>query len=298
MTFTLDLLPANPRLEFIDEGHKYIYNDPVLGVLEPKSVSTVLAETEAKCFNYGIWRKSLIKTKLTYEQAEAYMKWHREHRAAVGTAFHYLAEHRFKEGDNFDLPLHSTKTLPEAVAIFRNFDRDFVPRVRRILVIELPMIHPAFLYTGTPDLVAELDDGILWSLDYKAVGQDGENSYRAFLWWLEYHGLEEALQFNRDNPPDIHNKNSRSWRKRSEWVLQLTGYGELIRANHGITIEQAANLVLSDQKFRLLKYNRADLAQAQSRFLGFLLEYHSRQAGLGNTLSRLALPAVEALFRP
>jgi hypothetical protein len=296
MTFTLDLLPANPNLEFIDEGHKYVYHDPVLGSFEPKSVSTVLAETEAKCFNYGIWRKSLMKKGLTFDQAEAFMKWHREHRAQVGTDFHALAERRFKEGDHFDLALHSTKVLPEAVAIFEHFNENFVPRVRRVLVIELPMIHKSLLMTGTPDWVGELDDGLLLGLDYKAVGQDGENSYRSFLWWLEYHGLTPALHFNLNNPPDIHGKNSRSWRKRSEWVLQLAAYGELVRSNYGIAIENAANMVLSDQKFRLLTYNSADLAQAWSRFAGFLLEYHSREASLGNRVSQLALPSVAALF--
>lgn len=296
MTFTLDLLPANPNLEFIDEGHKYVYHDPVLGSFEPKSVSTVLAETEAKCFNYGIWRKSLMEKGLTFDQAEAFMKWHREHRAQVGTDFHYLAERRFKEGDNFDLALHSAKVLPEAVAIFEHFNEDFVPKVRRVLVIELPMIHKSFIYTGTPDLVAELDDEILWGLDYKAVGQDGENSYRSFLWWLEYHGLTQALQYNLENPPDIHGKNSRSWRKRSEWVLQLAAYGELVRANYGITIENAANMVLSDQKFRLLTYNPADMRLAWSRFAGFLREWHGRRASLGDPLAQLALPAVDAMF--
>lgn len=303
MTFTLDLFPANPNLEFIEKGHKYVYRDPRLGLLQPKSVSTVLAETEAKCFNYGIWRKSLMKKGLTFDQAEAFMKWHREHRAQVGTDFHYLAEHRLKEGDNFDFALHSAKALPEAVAIFKHFNEDFVPKIRRVLVIELPMIHKSFIYTGTPDLVLELDPApgfadLLWMIDYKAVGQDGENSYKSFLWWLEYHGLAEALQFNRENPPDIHGKNSRSWRKRGEWILQIAAYIELIRCNYSISIGQGGNMVLSDQKYRLLTYNAADLRQAWDRFAGFLREYHGRQASLGDPLSLQALPAIEAMFTP
>jgi len=289
MTFTLDLLPPNPNLEFIEEGHKYVYHDAVLGTIQPKSVSTVLAETEAKCFNYGIWRKSLMKKGLTYDQAEAFMKWHREHRAQVGTDFHYAMEHCLKGSTP------SREILPEAQAIFAHFDKDFVPNMRRVLIVEQPMLHRSFLYTGTPDLLVEMNDGSLVLGDYKTV-PNAEKAHNDMLWWLEHHGLTEALQLNRENWPDIDGKESRSWRKRAEWILQLAAYSELIRANHGITIEKAGNIVLNDTRFRLLPYNKADLNQAWNRYAGFLLEYHSRQASLGNAVSRLALPAVQALF--
>lgn len=290
MTFTLDLLPPNPRLEFIEEGHKYVYHDPVLGTIQPKSVSTVLAETEAKCFNYGTWRKSLQRKGLTYDQSEAFMKWHREHRAQVGTDFHYAAECRFKGIK------HNREILPEAQAIFEHFNKDFVPNVAKVFIVEQPMIHGSFLFTGTPDLLVEMKDGGLVLGDYKTV-PNAEKAHNDMLWWLEHHGLTEALQLNRDNPPDIDGKESRSWRKRAEWILQLAAYRELIRANYGITIEKAGNIVLNDTRFRLLPYNKADLNQAWGRYAGFLREYHNRQASLGNPVSKLALPAIETLFQ-
>lgn len=296
MTFTLELLPANPKLEFIEEGHKYIYHDSNLGDIEPKSVSTVLAATEAKCFNYGIWRNSLMKQGLSFDQAEAFMAWHKKSRAQVGTHFHSLAEKRFKLGDSFCAESFEGKFLPEAFAIFKHFNESFVPRIRKIYVIETPMIHGCFVYTGTPDLVAVLDDESIWMIDYKTI-QNGSNSYAALLYWLEFYGLTRALQTARENPPNIAEKNARSWRKRQEWVLQIAAYIELVRFNHGIKITNAGNLVLSDAKHRLLEYNEADLIQAWDRYAGFLLEYHYREASLGNDLSALALNSVKTMFR-
>ena len=295
MTFTLDLLPPDPKLQFIEEGHQYVYHDPAIGTIKPKSVSTVLAETEAKCFNYGIWRKSLMRKGLTYHQAEAFMRWHREHRAQVGTDFHSLAEARFKSGFLFDLDKYASNVLPEAVAIFEHFNRDFVPNVAKVFIVEMPMIHKSLIYTGTPDLLVEMKDGSTLLLDYKTV-PNAEKAHDDMLWWLEHQGLMDALKIARENPPNIDGKNARSWRKRDEWVLQISAYIELVRANHGITVKQGGNLVLNDTKFRLLPHNRADIAQAWNRYAGFLLEYHSRRAGLGDALSQLALPAVEALF--
>lgn len=294
--FKLDLLPLDPQIEFIEDGHKYLYHDKRIGTIEPKSVSTVLTATEAKCFNYGIWRKSLEKKGLTQDQADAFMAWHRQNRAQVGTDFHLLAEHRFKDYDRFKLEDFDGKVSPESMAIFRHFDRNFLPRVRRVFIIEAPMIHKCFIYTGTPDLLVELDDGSIWLIDYKTI-QDGSNNYAGLLWWLRYHGLAEALATAIANPPNVHEKNNRSWRGRKEWLLQIAGYVELVRANHGIVVRHGGNLVLNDSKFRLHEYNGADLDQAWSRFAGFLLEYHTRQASLGNPVSQLALGSVSTLFR-
>jgi adenosine kinase len=41
----------------------------------------------------------------------------------------------------------------EALAIFATWQREFLPRIGRVLVIESPLVHRRLYYAGTPDLV-------------------------------------------------------------------------------------------------------------------------------------------------
>jgi hypothetical protein len=249
----LELLPPVPGLRFDEPSHTYTVEHKHLGVLTVPSTTQVMAATGAKCLNYSAWRNSLLRNGIcqTDEQADAFMESHRSHRAMVGTQLHHLIETYLLGREPMDAD-------PEAEKMFQTWLKDFYPRITTVFVVEEPMLHRAYFYCGTPDLLAEVD-GAVTLTDWKSQQQNKE-------------------------------------KVRSEWGLQVGAYCELVRACHGITVAKATMAIVTVDNVRLAQYNRADIVQGWSRFAGFLAEHHALQAKLGSLPHHIALTAMESLF--
>jgi hypothetical protein len=279
---TLDLLPPVAGLSFIEEGHRYEFHDRVLGRLVVPSTSAVLSSTEAKAMNWAHWRGRLMAKGLTEEEsqhagslwpgpgvpllepdADAFMEWWRSYRASIGTSFHLLAECTLLDVAVPD----SDAVLPEAEKIHRFWMRDFYPCVQVVRLIELPLIHFAGFYCGTPDLLAQIllpDGTLVWAL----------------------------VDWKTQLPPN----GKRSVKVRQEWQLQNGAYYLLLQSCYGIVIDVAINCILWNGGLRLKVWNKADLIEGSNKYLGFLAEYHARQALLGSVPSQIALTALSSLF--
>jgi hypothetical protein len=280
MAPVLDLLPAIPGLTFVEEGHRYEFQDKALGRLVVPSTSAVLAATEAKAMNWSHWRKRLMQKGLTEEEeryagslwpaagvslsladADAFMEWWRNYRANVGTEFHLLAQHALLGSRD------AVAVCAEATGIFLAWSERFYPRIKVVRISELPLIHFTGFYCGTPDLLAqlELEDGTL-------------------VWAL--------VDWKTQLPP----VGKRTVKVRQEWLLQNGAYYLLLQSCYGITIDLAINCILWNGGFREKIWNKADLIQGSSKFLGFLTEYHARQTTLGSVPSQIALTALSSLY--
>jgi ATP-dependent exoDNAse (exonuclease V) beta subunit len=203
--------------------------------------------------NYSAWRDSLLRKGIceTEADADAYMEQHRVHRAQVGTDFHHLSESE----------LLSTKCRvveEESIEMLGRWREQFLPRIGKVLLIEQPMLHRAFMYCGTPDLLAEID-GELTLCDWKS----------------QQAGKEKV---------------------RTEWALQIGAYAKLIEHTYGLLLRKAAMVIVTTDGVRIQSYNHADIQQGWQRFAGFLAEYHALQAKLGSLPHQIALTAMEKLF--
>jgi hypothetical protein len=254
MAHELALLPSVQGLSFSEPDHKYTVEHPHLGTLIIPSVSQVMAATGAKCMNYSAWRDSLLRKGIceTEADADAYMEQHRTVRAEIGTEFHRLSEHILLGGACDPLG-------GEPGAMLQQWSREFYPRIGKVLLIEQPMLHRAFMYCGTPDLLAEID-GELTLCDWKS----------------QQAGKEKV---------------------RTEWALQIGAYAKLIEHTYGLSLRKAAMVIVTTDGVRIQSYNHADIQQGLARFLGFTLEHHALQAKLGSLPHQIALTAMEKLFR-
>jgi hypothetical protein len=180
------------------------------------------------------------------------MEQHRSHRAMVGTQLHHLIEAHLLDREPMEVD-------PEAQAMFQAWLKEFYPRIGTVFIAEEPMLHRAYFYCGTPDLLAEID-GVVQLTDWKSQQQ----------------GKEKV---------------------RSEWGLQVGAYCELVRACHGITVAKATMAIVTVDNVRPAPYNRADIVQGWQRYAGFLAEYHALQAKLGSLPHHIALTAMENLFQ-
>jgi len=232
MAHTLALLPPVEGLSFDEAEHKYTVEHKHLGTLIIPSTTQVLAATGAKCMNYSAWRQSLLRNGIVESEADAdaYMEQHRKHRAQVGTDFHHLAESSL-------LGTESETTMDESIDMLYRWQEQFETRIGKVLIVEQPMLHRAFMYCGTPDLLAEID-GELTLCDWKT----------------QQAGKEKV---------------------RTEWGLQVGAYAKLIEHAYGITLRKAAMVIVTTAGVRVQSYNYADIQQGADRFFGFLVEYHA-----------------------
>ena len=254
MAHTLALLPPVVGLHFDEPSHTYSINHPHLGVVVIPSTTQVMAATGAKAMNYSAWRQSLLRSGICESEADAesYMESHRSHRAMVGTHFHHLAESCL-------LGTQPGEVDSEAECMFGKWQEQFYSRIGVVLIAEHRLVHRAFMYCGSPDLVAEVD-GELTLCDYKT----------------QIAGKEKV---------------------RTEWGLQVGAYAKLIEHTYGITLRKAAMVIVTTDAVRVQQYNYADIQQGADRFLGFLAEHHALQAKLGSLPHHIALTAMENLFR-
>jgi hypothetical protein len=258
MAHTLALLPPVVGLSFNEAEHKYTVEHKHLGTIVIPSTTQVMAATGAKCMNYSAWRHSLLRNGIVESEADAdaYMEQHRKHRAGVGTDFHRIAQLHLTSGEDF---INYLEGEPESFRMHDQWEQDFYPRIGKVLIVEQPMLHRAYFYCGTPDLVAEID-GELTLCDWKTQ-QAGKEKIR------------------------------------TEWQLQVGAYARLIEHCYGITLRKAAMVIVTTDAVRVQSYNYADIQQGWQRYAGFLVEYHALQAKLGSLPNHIALTAMENLFR-
>jgi hypothetical protein len=242
-------------LSFDEAEHRYTIEHKHLGTIVIPSTTQVMAATGAKCMNYSAWRHSLMSRGMSEAGAEEYMEQHRKHRAGVGTDFHRITEVHLGDGDDF---VNYLEGEAESFSMYHRWEEEFCPRIGKVLLIEQPMLHRAFMYSGTPDLLAEID-GELTLCDWKT----------------QQAGKEKV---------------------RTEWGLQVGAYAKLIEHTYGITLRKAAMVVVTTDGVCIQSYNYADIQQGWQRYAGFLAEYHALQAKLGSLPHHIALTAMESLF--
>jgi hypothetical protein len=254
MAHELALLPPVRGLHFDEPTHEYSIEHKHLGRVVVPSVSQIMQATGSKCMNYSAWRNSLLRNGKCQTEAEAnaFMETHRSHRAMVGTHLHHLIE-------SYLLGHQPSEVDPEAEQMFAKWLEEFYPRIGNVLISEQPMLHRAYMYCGTPDLVAEID---------------GE--YVLTDWKSQVAGREKV---------------------RSEWGQQVGAYAELVLRCHKITLRKAAMVVVTTDGVKEQSYNYADLKQGLARFLGFTAEHHALRAKLGSLPHHIALTKMEHLFQ-
>lgn len=232
----LALLDPQRGVEFDDPSHRYrVWSPRRKAWLHPFSVSGVLTVSGLKAFDPTQWRNKLIRDGMEPWEAEEFMRQHTAHRAQVGTDVHLCIQ----------CCLLGT-ALPraveeEALAIFASWEREFLPRIGVVLVIESPMVHRGWFYAGTPDLVAEVD-GELHLVD-----------------WKSKQSAEKA-------------------KPSAEWVHQLAAYRELVRAQHGVDVRRAMNWMCWDGGGRAAAWNAADLDHAWDAFCDAIKAHHRHRA--------------------
>lgn len=234
------LFPPNPNLQFIADGHSYVYKintDPVQ-YLKPLSTSGIISRAEPDAMNYASWRNSLVRDGMTRDEADLYMDVFCEYRMQVGTDFHQLVEASLCD----EVPRVAPATGGEAVQMLSVWRREFLPRITEILVVELPMIHQQLYYTGTPDLVCRMDDGEIWLVDWKTK------------------------------------QNEEKARMRQDWVVRLASYAMLLKAEYGIVVDKGLNAMIWSTGLKNKCWNRADLEAGSNTFLRYLAKVHGTLA--------------------
>ena len=233
--------PPNPNLQFIEDGHAYVYKtntDPVQ-YLRPLSTSGIISRAEPDAMNYASWRHSLMRDGgMTRDEADLYMDVFCDYRMQVGTDFHQLVEASLCDEVTWIAPA----TGGEAVQMLSVWRREFLPCIDEILVVELPMIHQQLYYTGTPDLVCRMTDGKVWLVDWKTK------------------------------------QNEEKARVRGDWVVRLASYAMLLKQNYDISVDGAMNTMVWSTGMKQKSWNRADLEAGSITFLRYLAKVHGTLA--------------------
>jgi hypothetical protein len=232
----LDLLPPQRGVQFDDPSHRYRVWSPRRGAwLHPWSVSQILTVSGLKAFDPSQWRNKLIRDGMSAVEAEAFMRQHTSHRAQVGTDVHLCIQHCL-----LGTPL-GRAVEEEALAIFATWQREFLPRIRRVLVIEAPMVHRQWFFAGTPDLVAEVDGQ--WTIcDWKSK------------------------------------QSAKKAKPSAEWIYQLAAYRALVLAQHGLEVNWALNHMCWDGGGKDVRWNRADLLHGWGAFKEAIKVHHEQRA--------------------
>jgi hypothetical protein len=234
------LFPQNPRLQFISEGHSYVYataTDPVQH-LKPLSTSGIISRAEPEAMNYASWRNSLIRNGMSRDEADLYMDVFCEYRMQVGTDFHQLVEATLCN----EVAVIPPATGGEAVQMLSVWRREFLPRIVEVYIVELPIIHRTLYYTGTPDLVCRMDDGLVWLVDWKTK----QNEDKA--------------------------------RVREDWIIRLASYAMLLKSEYGLVVDRAMNTMVWSTGLKNKCWNMPDLQEGANTYLRYLAKVHGMLA--------------------
>ena len=230
--------PQNSRLRFVEDGHRYIYTAPDGQIIKPLSTSGVLSHAEPDAMNYASWRRSLMRDGMNAVEADLYMECFCNYRMQVGTDFHQLVMATLCP----EVKAIAPPTGGEAIHMLGVWRREFQPSIKKVLIVELPMIHEDLFYTGTPDLVCEMDDGNIWLVDWKT-------------------------KQSRDKA-----------RVRDDWIARLSSYAMLLKHCYGLSIDNAMNAMIWSTGLINRKWNRADLIQGSTTFIEALLKVQTVRA--------------------
>ena len=254
LTVRVDLLPPPLDLRFIEEKHAYrIWSRRQSRWLRIFSVSSVKrAGSQIPGFDRSNWRRSLQRAGLTAEEAEQQMDRHTEHRANVGTDLHNLIR-AYISGGHLGMPCPWILPDTEPAAIFRVWLQEFAPRIRRVLLLEQPLAHRQLFFAGTPDLVAELDDGRVWLVDWKTKAS-----------------AEKASPSG-------------------DWVHQAEAYRGLVWHQYGLMPDRAANVIAWHDGLKLCPWSTPELDLAGEQFRLAIREHHQKRALGGCPIHQRAL---------
>lgn len=175
-------------------------------------VTTILSATMTEEKRQGLerWRK-----REGLEKAEAVVK----DACDRGTWLHTAIEEKLESGHD---PSYSWAWMP-----WWNSVKQFLPRIKRVLLMEGAVHNPEYQYAGTFDLLAELDDGRTVLVDWKTSAATKKPEYLI------------------------------------DYQLQLGAYARAIEKTYydsGIHIEGAFLVIaLPDQKPQVIEYTDEDL---------------------------------------
>lgn len=256
------LLPQQPGVAFDEPSHTYSYALPPRwgGWVQVDSVSQSLAKSGLKGFDPDHWRRSLVRSGYEPHEADLFMEMHRDGRAMIGTCVHAHIEHCLK-GQPL-APIH-----PEALSMFVRWRQEYLPRIRHIGIIEAPMVHPVWLFAGTPDFMGQLTDGA-------TVVSDWKNKVWPQLPWPVVAEPQRMLEHQKAIAQKAKKVAPEGW-----WILQLAAYDLLVEENHRIRIDRAESVVVTAGGVMVHPWNRAELDAARLVFLrGHLKVLRLRQA--------------------
>lgn len=185
----LDLLPPPPGVRFDEVRHAYTAWSDRFGRWVPcDSVSQVMTASGLKGFDRGAWKRKLVRDGMEPWQAEEFMNHHATERAAIGTNFHALVQHRLApQGD-------APQSHPEALDMLAVWDQRIAPRLGVVRLLEQPMVHRLLLFSGTPDLLAVVD-GEPCLLDWKTKASADKARPEA-AWLLQLAAYRELVRRN------------------------------------------------------------------------------------------------------
>lgn len=229
---SIALLPPRNQIHFDEPSHRYwLWSNRRGRWMQPASTSQVLGTAGVKGFDNRFWRKSLIeKYGMRRDEADLYMELHRDGRAHIGTELHGLIRAELLGGS-------FKPKQAESLMLLSVWRREFLPRISDVVLCEMPMASGNYFYTGTPDLVAKVDD--LWlTVDWKSKVSE-----------------EKAK-------PD------------KAWKLQLSGYDLLSLENYSLRLDGAMNLMIWPDGCEDVFYNRADIMEGKRKFIGCLAWNH------------------------
>lgn len=262
----LALLPQQPFISFEEKRHRYTYQSPG-GPVKAKSVSRVLSFSGAKPdFDRTVWINSLVRRGMDRAAAEQHCEDHSQHRANVGKTVHKLIE-TYLLGTP---PPAEDETSEEAAMLYERWYYTLAPRITDVVVIELPMIHRAGFYSGTPDLVAKIDGR--WMIDDHKTQEwlAGKIAGRERLNAL--HGLSPQRR-----PPEPPGEPGEFW------PMQLGAYARILEDEHDLRVDGGMNGLYWADGHVEIEYSRAQLDGYEREFRRWLIRFHE--------LSILALQA-------
>lgn len=234
----LDRLPPVNDIRFRQSDHTYwawAYRSERW--VQVRSVSGIKRDTGLSSFNRGPWALSLVRKGFSRSEAEAEMDRHMKERASIGTAFHDGVE-----ACCLGKPLEAAG---EPLDMLQVWGREFFPRIQRVLLIEQPIVHRFWFFAGMPDMVAVLDDGQVWLLDWKT-------------------------------------KPSRAKCKASpDWAIQLAAYKALVQWQYGLTVDRAANVMVAHDGLVFSPWSIPEVDSCGGRFREALLSHHELRSSEG-----------------